>query len=260
MKILAIHGSIRKGNTHALVKEIMERLVSKPDVTIAEISVADLALPFCCSCHMCLMKGEECCPDYHTMRGIESAIMDCDALIVSGVTYMWSLNAAMKNLMDHMAYRFHRPSLFGKKGMVVVTSTGTGEKDVAKYLKSVLDQWGVNDATIVTQTEKEQKLMSPAQLSKRYDRAAERFYRQILENKALPPSTKSIAVHNAFRAMSLSAFSESERDTAYWRLPENNRVYPTNVGLLKSIVGALVFSASTHITKLIGVLYERRKK
>ena len=131
-----------------------------------------MELPFCRSCHLCLTKGEEYCPDYNVMHSIQSVLVECDGLIVSGVTYTQALNAAMKNLMDHLAYGFHSPALFGKKGMVIATSTGTGEKDVARYLKSVLGQWGINKAIIVTQTEKEQKLISPTRLSNKLDRTA----------------------------------------------------------------------------------------
>ena len=259
MHILVIHGSMRKGSTYALVKKITDQLSTKPGIFVEEISVADLALPFCRSCHLCLTKGEEYCPDYNIMRSIESALMGCDGIILSGATYMWSLNAAMKNILDHLAYGFHRPMLFGKKGMVVVTSTGTGEKSVANYLKSVLGQWGVNRAIIVTQTEKEQKLMSQAQLAGKIARATDLFFRQISDGKSLQPSIKAIAVHNAFRAMSLSAFSESERDTRYWRQADHNKVYPTQVDAFRFALGTIVFSMSTNVTKLIGILYKKRK-
>ena len=260
MKILVIHGSTRKGNTHALVKEITDRLFIKQDISIDEISVASLELPFCRSCHLCLTKGEEYCPDYSTMRDTQSALLECDGLIVSGVTYMWALNAAMKNLLDHLAYGFHRPALFGKMGMVVATSTGTGDKNVAKYLKSVLGQWGINKAIVLTQTEKERKLISPARISKKLDRAVEKFYKQLSSKQYLSPSLKNIAVHNAFRAMSLSAYSESERDTQYWHQNELNRVYPVRVGAIQYAVGAMVFTASKHMTKLIGRFYDNGTK
>ena len=259
MKILVLHGSMRKGNTYSLVQEILSRLSSKPDVAIQEISVADAALPFCRSCHMCFSKGEEYCPDYSVMQDVQAALLDCDGLIVSGVTYMWALNAAMKNLLDHLAYGFHRPALFGKKGMIVTTATGAGEKSVAKYLKSVLGQWGINQAIIVTQNEKEQKLLTPARFSAKLDRAAEQFYQQVAMKKMLPPSMKNIAVHNAFRAMSLSEFSESERDARFWRQDGMNSVYPVKAGALRHAVGAVVFAASKHMTQLLGALYGKRR-
>ena len=260
MKILVLHGSMRKGNTYSLVKEMISRLQLKSNVTVQEISIADLNLPFCRSCHMCLSRGEEFCPDYNIMREIQAALLDCDGVIVSGVTYAWALNAAMKNVVDHLAYGFHRPAFFEKKGVVVTTATGVGEKDVAKYLKSVLGQWGINKAILVTQNEKEQRLLSSAQLATKLDRATAKFYRQISTRQMLPPSIKSIAVHNAFRAMSLSEFSESERDRQYWRQKKHNKAYPVKAGMLKYALGAIVFAVSKSMTKWIGLLYEKRIK
>jgi multimeric flavodoxin WrbA len=213
MKILIIHGSMRKGNTYALTKGIVNCLLSKPDAECTEISVADLELPFCCSCHVCFAKGEEHCPHYDVMRDVQSALMTCDGVILSGTTYMGALNAAMKNLLDHLAYGFHRPALFGKKGMVIATSAGNGEKSVAKYLKTALGQWGINGAIVVTQSTKAQQLLSSDKIAATLDRAAERFYQLIASKRFIAPKFKSIAVHNAFRAMSLSDFAENGRDT-----------------------------------------------
>ena len=84
MKITVIHGSMRKGNTFALVGEILSRLKTKPDVEIKEIGVAGIELPFCCSCHLCLNKGEEFCPHYDIMKEVRSALLESDGVIISG--------------------------------------------------------------------------------------------------------------------------------------------------------------------------------
>jgi multimeric flavodoxin WrbA len=257
MKILVIHGSMRKGNTYSLTKEIMKRLLEKPDVECTEISVADLKLPFCASCHVCFAKGEEYCPHYDIMCGVQSALMDCDGVILSGTTYMWALNAAMKNLLDHLAYGFHRPALFGKKGMVVTTSAGDGEKDAAKYLKTVLGQWGINRALTATLNTKEKQLQSKGE--KYLCSAAERFYKLIASKKPLLPSLKSIAAHNSFRAMSLSEFGENERDRQYWsQAGFCNRAYPVKAGMLKYAAGATVHGIVKQAAKMIGLVYVKR--
>ena len=258
MKILIIHGSMRKGNTYALTKGIMNYLLSKPDVECTEISVVDLELPFCCSCHVCFAKGEKHCPHHDVMRDIQSVLMECDGVILSGTTYMWALNAAMKNFLDHLAYGFHRPALFGKKGMTIATSTGNGEKSVAKYLKTALAQWGINGAIVVTQNTKEQQLLSSDKIAAKLDRAAERFYQLIASKRFIAPKLKSIAVHNAFRAMSLSDFAENERDTQYWRQEGfYNRAYPVKAGP-KYMVGALMYGAAKYSTKMLGRIYAKR--
>jgi len=251
MKLLVIHGSMRKGKTYALTKEIMERLSSKPDMEFIEISVADLKLPFCTSCHICFKKGEARCPNYADFGDVHNALLDCDGVILSGTTYMWVLNAAMKNLLDHLSFNVHRPVLFGKRGMVVTTSAGAGENGVAKYLKTVLGQWGVNGAVVVTRNTKEEQLLSYEKLNAKMQRSSERFYQQLTSERPIPPSFRSIAVHNAFRSASLSASTEYERDTEFWQQDGyRNRAYPVKAGP-KYVVGALIFGIARHTTKLL---------
>ncbi|GHV27799.1 hypothetical protein FACS18948_5770 [Clostridia bacterium] len=266
MKILVIHGSMRKGTTYALTTEVTNRLATKTDVEIIEFSVADLDLPFCCSCNNCFSKGEEYCPHFSITKEVGAALAACDGVILSGVTYMWALNAAMKNLLDHFAYLFHRPSLFGKQGMVITTAAGVGEKSVAKYLKTVLGQWGINGAIAVTQTAKEHSLQSSGtELSSketmRIDKAAEEFYDNIKSQRCFSPSMKNIAVHNAFRAMSLGGFSGSELDKQFWSKDGYlNKSYPVKIGVFKRATGSFVYQATKQVTDIVGRIYTRRQK
>jgi multimeric flavodoxin WrbA len=265
MKMTVVHGSMRKGNTYALTKEILNRFSKISDVEIAEICVADLNLPFCRSCHLCLSKGEENCPHYDITRQVKEALAHSDGIILSGTTYVWALNAAMKNFLDHFAYLFHRPEFFGKRGLIVTTSSGAGEKNVAKYLKTVMGQWGINGAMVVTQNTKERRLMShnaglTAKHIKKIDRTAERFYSLLKSKQPIFPSLKNIAVHNSFRAMSLGEFAESERDTQFWsRKGFVDQPYPVKAGRFKSLVGSFVFSGVNNLTKIIGKLYMKNE-
>ena len=260
MKLLVIHGSTRKGNTYALTREIVRRIATKPDVEVTEISVAALDLPFCRSCHACFDRGEEFCPHYGVMREVEAALLACDAVVLTGVTYMWSLNAAMKNLLDHLSYLFHRPALFGKRGMVIATSKGAGEKGVAKYLKTVLGQWGAGGAVVFTQNEKEQKLLSDSKKAEKLSRAADQLYRLMKSNRQLPPSLKNIAVHNAFRAMAQGEYAESERDALYWQESGcGNKAYPLKVSWPMRAFGALVHRASAGAARLAGRIYMKQQ-
>jgi multimeric flavodoxin WrbA len=266
MEILVVHGSMRKGNTYKLTSEITARLANNTDVRITEYYVADLNLPFCLSCHTCFAKGEAHCPHYGLLRELHTALLACDGVILSGTTYMWSLNGAMKNLLDHFAYMFHRPALFSKIGMVVATSTGNGEKSVAKYLKSVLAQWGVNGAFVLTQNTKAQMLQGSgdkqsAKASQVYDKMAKRFYDLIKSEKQIPPSAKTLAVHNAFRVSSLSEFAENECDIAFWNQPGFiDKPYPVKIGVGKTLFGEFVYSMANNATKLLGSMYKSKQK
>ena len=260
MKILVIHGSMRRGKTHALTKDVMNRLSSKPGIEFREISVADLNLPFCTSCHVCFKLGEERCPNYAAYRDVYTALQECDGVILSGVTYMWSINAAMKNLLDHLSFNFHRPRMFGKRGMVIATSSGAGERSVAKYLKTVLGQWGVNGAVVLTRNTKEESLISQGKLDAKVERACEKFYSQLVSDRTIPPSLRSIAVHNAFRSMALSASCEYDRDAEFWRQAGYaDRAYPVKAGL-KYIAGAAVFALARQTTKVLEKKVRRDRK
>lgn len=252
MNILVIHGSLRKGKTYALTKEVMSHLASKQDVEFTEISISNLSLPFCTSCHICFKKGEEFCPNYDHFGDVHKALLGCDGVILSGTTYMWALNAAMKNLLDHLSFNFHRPVLFGKRGMVIATSAGNGEKAVAKYLKTVLGQWGINGAIVVTRNTKQEQLAPQEKQAARVRQAAECFYNQLTSGRPISPTLRSIVVHNAFRAMSLSSHAEYPRDTEFWRQEGyHNRAYPVKAGP-KYIIGAMMFGIAKYTAKVLG--------
>lgn len=265
MKILVIHGSMRKGNTYALTKEILSRLSAKQDVETVEFGVSDINLPFCTSCHLCLLKGETFCPHRAVMEKIQAALAECDGVIFSGVIYMRGLNAAMKNVIDHLAYLFHRPSLFGKKGMVVVTTAGSGEDSVVKYLKKILGFWGVNGALVVTRkmrnhnAKPDETLQLSAKEIAKLDKVSNRFYSLIKSKRSIPPSLKSIAIYNTVRAVSLSPYTESESDAAYWRTDGFcNKAYPVKAGLLKYLMGMFVHGSVKILVKIVGWAYTRK--
>jgi multimeric flavodoxin WrbA len=206
----------------------------------------------CVSCHNCFIRGEEFCPHYGIMKGVQAAFADCDGVVLSGPTYLWALNAAMKNFLDHMAFGFHRPAFFGKKGLVVSTSAGAGEKGVAKYLKRVLGQMGINGATIVTRNARDIALVPKEKAEAKLKNAAERFYQSMASKRQIAPSLTAITVHNAFRAMSLGEYAGSERDAQFWRREGyKDRAYPVYAGW-KYAAGAIVCACVRTMTKMIG--------
>ncbi len=242
MNIVIIHGSMRKGNTYSLTQEAAGRLRGREGVSIREFSVRELALPFCESCHACFSTGEEFCPHRDAMAPVIEAIEGCDGLIVSGVVYSLHLNAAAKNLIDHLSYYFHRPRLFDKKALIITTTAGAAEKRIAKYLRAVLGHWGVGYIQSLSCKIQTNPFSLTEKQRKAVEKAADAFYDAVSQNKTTPPTFESVAVHNAFRAMSTSPGGPSERDKAYWgECGFAERAYPRPIGLLKRAFGALVF-------------------
>jgi multimeric flavodoxin WrbA len=250
MKILAIHGSMRKGNTYALAQAVIARLKTRDDVQITEIGVADFELPFCRSCHTCFTKGEAACPNAGIVGAVRAALDRADGVIISGVTYAMGLNAAMKNLMDHLAYLYHRPAMFGKKGIVVATTAGGGAKGVAKYLKANIGHWGINGARILTHNAQTVDFTLSEKEQKRLDKIADGFYNSIKQNRKFSPSITSLAVHNAFRAMALAASPVSPCDAAYWQSSGfAGKAYPSKIGWHKKAIGSLTYSLMRRVFK-----------
>ena len=244
MKILVIHGSMRKGNTYAFTQEVIKQLKTYNDVQITEIGVADLNLPFCISCHTCFVKGEEYCPHSSILKKVQTELNESDGVIISGVVYAMGLNAAMKNLIDHLAYFFHRPALFGKKGMVITTTAGAGEKGAAKYIKSVMGHWGINGALILTHKAQTVEFKLNDKEQKNVKDTVKKFYSGIKSKREIKPSIESIAVHNAFRSMAAAASPISQRDAEYWQKSGfAHKIYPAKVGFIGMCIGGLTYKA-----------------
>jgi len=250
MKITVIHGSMRKGNTYGVTQAALAHLRIYDGVEITEINVADLDLPFCLSCHSCFGKGEEFCPHYEVIRSVANSIEDCDGLIISGVCYAMQINAAIKNLVDHFAYYFHRPRLFSKVGLVVSTTAGAGENRVAKYLRQVLGHWGMGKPLLLPMKIQTEKFALSENQKARIRTVADKFYNNIKNKKLSPPSIVSVVVHNSFRAYASITPSMSECDSDYWRNSGfADKVYPRKISAGKWFVGKMIYPIMRKVFK-----------
>jgi len=253
MNITVIHGSMRCGNTYNVTQAVLAQLRVHNDVNITEISVAELNLPFCRSCHVCFDKGDAHCPHRAALAPVAQAIEGCDGLIVSGVCYAMHINAAMKNLVDHFAYYFHRPRLFGKVGLVVTTTAGAGEHRVAKYLRQVLGHWGMGKPLLLPVKIQTEKFSLSAKQKKRIHATADKFYRNIKAGKLAQPSLVSVIVHNSFRAHASVTPPLSPSDSAYWRESGfAHKVYPRRIGAGKWLLGKLIYPLMRTVFKNVG--------
>ena len=244
MNITVIHGSMRKGNTYKLTRAALERIRSYDDVYVTEFDVNTLELPFCLSCHGCFSKGEEFCPHREKMRPITDCLEACDAVIVSGVVYSLHLNAAMKNLIDHVSYYFHRPRLFGKPGMVVTTTAGAAEKTIAKYLRGTLGAWGAGPVYRLSCKVQSESFELSVKQRKLVENTADRLYGAVKSGKRGSPSIQSIAIYNTFRGMSAAKYGPSEYDKKYWSESGlGEKTYPYRINPVKAMFGGLTYKA-----------------
>jgi multimeric flavodoxin WrbA len=143
MKIVAFIGSPHKriSNTRELLRWVLEEAESLGAETKI-IDILDHKINYCSGCGTCLMNGT--CPQTDDMRNLKEIMKESDGIILASPVYFFSVPAQMKTFIDRLLSFGHRPSLSGKYGLSVVVSAGKGEIQVANWLLSILQSFGVN--------------------------------------------------------------------------------------------------------------------
>ena len=186
MKILAIIGSPRKGNTIRNVQKIETILNRNDDVVFEYIELNNVDLKQCIGCFMCIKKGHECCPLKDDKQIIFEKMLESDGIIISTPAYNFNVSGLLKNFIDRFAHLGHQPQFFNQHLMVVCTTAGTGHNEVIRYLrKYVANLWGFQSVESVG------LLTPPYKLSEKYlnknhkliAKKTERFYSRIKSQK-----------------------------------------------------------------------------
>ena len=144
MKILIIHGSPRRGNTWKILNKVKEKINEEIDADYEIIELSKMKITMCTGCFNCILKSEEKCPHYESIKYINDKITWCDAMIITSPVYSLQISGQLKNFIDHMSYNFHRPKYFNKKALIITTTGGVRAKEIANYIKEVLTFWGIN--------------------------------------------------------------------------------------------------------------------
>ncbi|MBN1624490.1 MAG: flavodoxin family protein, partial [Clostridia bacterium] len=142
MKIIALVGSSKFGNTTRVVKYFSEKLTELTGCEVEYIYPADYKIEFCVGCHNCIFLGETKCPHHTQYAPIEKKLMEADGVILASPGYMFSVTGVLKNFLDHVAYNCHRPKYFGKKAYVLGNFTKWQEKSVFTPMETWLSGAG----------------------------------------------------------------------------------------------------------------------
>lgn len=218
MKILAIIGSPRKGNTYHAVKKVEETMQSMGDIEFEYLMLKDTGLSQCRGCFVCFTKGEIYCPCKDNAPDIEQKMHSADGVIFATPVYGMNVSALMKTFIDRFSYIFHRPRFFDKKALLLSTTGALGLKEVLDYLKLVASVWGFEvsfQVGIVT---------PPGQIS----RKREQENNQKLEKTALvfydsfhkerfSPGLKDILIFRGQKTSFGEPGLSSPADYAYWK-------------------------------------------
>lgn len=178
---------------------------------------------FCYGCNSCFIKGEEKCPSAEKVQPIAEAMEWADVIILDSPCYVLEMSGALKNLMDHLAYRWitHRPhgSMFNKVGITVCSSAGAPTKGVLKSMGKQLKWMGVPKVYYFGLMSNAMGVSDlKAEKVKEIEKKAKRISKKVKSRVVHPQiGIKGIVMFNIFRGMQSSEKSAwNHKDTDWW--------------------------------------------
>lgn len=130
MKVLAVCGSPRKGNTQAMLERIMEGAESEGHEGEL-VLLKDLEIGQCTGCERCRETSE--CVIRDDMRGIYPKLREADVIVLGSPSYWDNVSGIMKVFMDRTDPLWHRKELQGKGAVLV----GTGSVSAGKAIDTM---------------------------------------------------------------------------------------------------------------------------
>lgn len=214
MKILIIHGSPRRGNTWDVLNIVKEKINKLIDVEYEIIELTKYKFKPCTGCFNCILKGEDRCPHYSDINYITKKIDESDAIIITSPVYSLQVSGILKNFIDHMSYNFHRPRYFNKKALIITTTAGVNEKEIANYIGQVLSFWGINSIYKIPIKYRNNYLQK---YEKHINKEIINFIEDLKSKKNKTPSLKNIVQYNSFKSMAMAISGEDSADYKYWK-------------------------------------------
>lgn len=239
MKVLAIVGSPRKGQTHNVIERIQAEMSKLGPVDFEILMLKDLDLQFCRGCELCITKGEQFCPLNDDRTMVLEKIQAADGLILASPVYAIQVTAQMKLLLDRFAFMFHRPRLFSQKALLVTTG-GMAFGDPFKCLGNSARAWGIMWVRKLGLTRLDSLSGPPLEKAEaKIRKEANAFYRALQDPTPRSPSFFRLMWFNIWKqnTQALSAFNPC--DFQYWQAKgwyQRPFYYDVRINPLKKLV------------------------
>ncbi len=234
MKLLAINGSPRKGNTSKALNIIRDAF---PGIDFEILHLTDLDLKPCKGCYTCVLKGESKCPRKDDRDMILGKMAEADGLILASPVYSHMVSAVIKNFFERFGYLAHRPLFFDNFAMSMVTCSGYGAEEALKYMDKMLSVFGFNLAhSLELQfrpgTMPEKNIALNIEKSKR---ALKILMEKIERGEDNKPSLKKIIPFHIFKHVSQLDKELMQADHEYYKDKEDY-YYETKIPFYKRII------------------------
>lgn len=243
MKILAIMGSPRKGNSYKLTRLIEDRLKTKGEIDFEYLFLKDTELANCIGCHLCVQRGEEFCPLHDDRDHILKRMEEADGVIFVSPVYMFTITALMKNFVDHLAFLVHRPIFFQKPAMIFI-HRGDMFQESIKYMARVARSWGfsvvarlgIPDPDDMTPQSREKSI-------RKLEKETDKFFRALESGKLPAPSLYDLLGFRVWKINALALKKDFPADYQYWKehkLFDKDYYYDAPLNPLKKVIARLL--------------------
>jgi multimeric flavodoxin WrbA len=196
MKVLAIIGSPKKGNSYRITQQVEDRLKSysisdedgKVDLVFDYLFLKESNLEMCKGCFGCIPRGEDKCPLKDSRGDIEKRILDSDGIILVSPVYSMNVTWLMKNFMDRFAYTLHRPIFVNQKLMLLVTAGEVGLKETLNSLSNTLGGIDLVAKLAVKTPPFKYRPKYEESIARDVEKASKKFYRSLKSSTAVTSS------------------------------------------------------------------------
>ena len=133
MKVLAVCGSPRKGNTEAMLRRILDG-AREAGADVELVLLKDRKIEHCDGCLSCDKTGS--CHVKDDMHQIYGKLMNADIIVIGTPNYFDNVSGLMKTFIDRTNPIYVTKALNGKK-VVVVVAGGGSEKSSRKVVQII---------------------------------------------------------------------------------------------------------------------------
>ena len=258
LKVLAIIGSPRRGRTYNMVQRFEKQLKSYGKVEFEYADLRDYTIQPCRGCEVCLKQGDKFCPLQDDTKVIFEKMLAADGVIFATPNYALNVTALMKNLLDRLAYVFHRPCFFHKASIAMVTQGVYGDKEIIKYFESVCQLWGFNACKGIGLTTPSNELLPSEQekINKTISKGAKHFYGILSGSKSPQPNFFMLWAFRFARTSHAKLTDKTYCDYHYFKTNgwfDSDYYYDVKLNPFKKLYGIFADKMAKKVMDRIGV-------
>jgi multimeric flavodoxin WrbA len=231
MKVLAISGSHRKGNSYSVLNRIKE---NHPSLDFELLMLKDVNLQDCRGCYVCVRRGEQKCPLKDDRDMIIEKMHKADGVIFQSPVYVNNITSLMKGFMERLGYISHRPQFFGKPAVIMAVCGGFGADEANQFMDDIFSSFGFNivakpELRVATKSETENAFNDQL-----VGEAIDSLVAKLREGKTDPPSMRQLVMFHIFKMLSEIQPDYYVADSEYYK-DTPDFPYDGNVSFVKTM-------------------------